>query len=66
MNILLVNSNIVRCARSGYPLTPAPTGLISIAGVLRHHCIDTTLHYAKVDIDLLKQVAAPWPEVSTC
>jgi len=37
MNILLVNSNIVRCARSGYPLTPAPTGLISITGVLRRH-----------------------------
>jgi len=35
MNVLLVNSNITRCARVGYGLTPAPAGLISIAGVLR-------------------------------
>ena len=35
MNILLVNSNITRCGRSGYGRTPAPTGLISLAGVLR-------------------------------
>jgi radical SAM superfamily enzyme YgiQ (UPF0313 family) len=34
MNVLLLNSNIVRCARSGYPQTPAPTGLIYLAGVL--------------------------------
>ena len=35
MNILLINSNVTRCARSGYGPTPAPAGPISLAGVLR-------------------------------
>lgn len=45
--------------RSGVPLQ-------TIASVLRHHCIDTTLQYTKVDVDMLKQVAAPWPEGASC
>jgi radical SAM superfamily enzyme YgiQ (UPF0313 family) len=44
MNVLLLNSNIVRCARSGYPQTPAPTGLIYLAGVLVSHG-----HRVKID-----------------
>lgn len=40
--------------------------LQTIASVLRHRCIDTTLHYTKVDIEMLKQVAPAWPEVSPC
>jgi len=43
--------------RKGVPLQ-------SIAGILRHRNIDTTLHYAKVDIESLRRVAAPWPEVA--
>lgn len=31
--------------------------------VLRHRGIDTTAHYAKVDVKLLKEIAQPWPEV---
>jgi site-specific recombinase XerD len=31
--------------------------------VLRHRGIDTTAYYAKVDVNLLKQIAQPWPEV---
>jgi len=34
VNVLLVNSNSTRCARSGYGLTPAPAGLICLASVL--------------------------------
>jgi site-specific recombinase XerD len=45
--------------RAGVPLQ-------TIASVLRHHCFDTTLHYTKVDIQMLKQVASPWPEASPC
>jgi integrase/recombinase XerD len=35
--------------------------LHEIAAVLRHVSIETTYHYAKVDQDLLRMVAAPWP-----
>jgi site-specific recombinase XerD len=39
------------------------TPLYGIASVLRHRSIATTTIYAKVDLDLLRQVAQPWPEV---
>jgi integrase/recombinase XerD len=32
-----------------------------IGAVLRHRSPDTTAHYAKVDIMMLRQVAQPWP-----
>lgn len=38
----------------------------SIAGVLRHRSIETTGIYAKVDRQLLEQVAQPWPEGAPC
>jgi hypothetical protein len=31
--------------------------------VLRHRSIDMTAYYAKADVELLKRVAQPWPEV---
>jgi site-specific recombinase XerD len=37
-----------------------------IASVLRHGSTETTAYYAKVDVNLLQQVAQPWPEVPTC
>jgi len=37
-----------------------------IAEVLRHRSIETTALYAKVDVQLLEQVAQPWPEVAPC
>ena len=40
--------------------------LEDIAAILRHRCIETTLHYAKVDLALLRQVIQPWPEVNPC
>jgi site-specific recombinase XerD len=40
--------------------------LNDIAAILRHRSIETTVHYAKVDIALLKEVAQPWPEVDLC
>jgi len=40
--------------------------LESIAVLLRHRSLDTTAHYAKVDVKLLRKLAQPWPEVSPC
>lgn len=37
-----------------------------IGEVLRHRCVESTAHYAKVDVQLLQQIATPWPEVSSC
>ena len=37
--------------------------LKEIADILRHHSIETTNIYAKVDLRQLTQVALPWPEV---
>jgi site-specific recombinase XerD len=42
--------------RHGVPLN-------QIALVLRHRGIDTTAYYAKADVNLLKQIAQPWPQV---
>jgi integrase/recombinase XerD len=40
--------------------------LQEIAGVLRHRSTATTEIYAKVDVVALRQVAQPWPEVTSC
>ena len=40
--------------------------LYEIGQVLRHRSLDMTAYYAKVDIELLKQVTQPWPEVLSC
>jgi site-specific recombinase XerD len=40
--------------------------LQDIASILRHHSIETTEIYAKVDVATLQQIAQPWPEVQTC
>lgn len=42
--------------RHGVPLD-------QIGLVLRHRGIDTTAHYAKADVSLLKEISQPWPEV---
>jgi site-specific recombinase XerD len=40
--------------------------LAGIGAVLRHRSPRTTAHYAKVDFDLLSEIAQPWPEVASC
>ena len=32
-----------------------------IGAVLRHRCIESTAHYAKVDAAMLRLVTQPWP-----
>jgi len=41
--------------------------LQTIASLLRHQSINTTVLYAKVDVEMLSQIAQPWPgEVTPC
>jgi len=41
--------------------------LQAIGRVLRHQSIDTTFLYAKVDVEMLSEIAQPWPgEVTPC
>ena len=40
--------------------------LPSIGAVLRHASVETTAHYAKVDMALLQEVASVWPEAQPC
>lgn len=40
--------------------------LQEIAGVLRHQSIATTEIYGKVDVLALREIAQPWPEVTSC
>jgi site-specific recombinase XerC len=43
----------------------ADVDLEGIAAVLRHRSVETTALYAKVDLQMLGQVAQPWPEVAS-
>jgi site-specific recombinase XerD len=44
----------------------AGASLDAIATLLRHASTDSTAYYAKVDVELLRRVAQPWPEVPRC
>ncbi len=40
--------------------------LDAVGAVLRHRSPDTTAHYAKVDVAMLRQIAQPWPGDAAC
>ena len=40
--------------------------LEAVGAVLRHKSADTTVHYAKVDLHMLRPIAQPWPGDLTC
>jgi site-specific recombinase XerD len=42
-------------------MVSAGVPLAQIAQVLRHHSLQTTAAYARVDLDRLRLVSAPWP-----
>jgi site-specific recombinase XerD len=54
---VLRHSAAVRMLRAGASLT-------EIGALLRHASIETTFHYAKVDRDLLREIAMAWPGVA--
>jgi site-specific recombinase XerD len=56
---LLRHSAATEMLRQGLPLE-------DIGAVLRHRSVDTTAHYAKVDLTLLREITRPWPEVTSC
>ena len=44
----------------------AGASLDAVGTVLRHRSIDTTAHYAKVDLAMLQQIVQPWPGEASC
>ena len=44
----------------------AGASLDAVGTVLRHRSIDTTAHYAKVDVAMLRQVVQTWPGDASC
>jgi integrase/recombinase XerD len=44
----------------------AGASLDAVGTVLRHRSIDTTAHYAKVDLAMLRPIAQPWPGEASC
>lgn len=56
---LLRHSAATTMLRSG-------NSLDTISAVLRHRSSDSTAHYAKVDLEMLAQVAQPWPGGASC
>ena len=40
--------------------------LQSVGAVLRHRSLETTAHYAKVDVNMLAQITQPWPGDASC
>jgi site-specific recombinase XerD len=40
--------------------------LDAVGTVLRHRSMETTAHYAKVDLFMLRQITQPWPGDMPC
>jgi len=46
-------------------MVSAGVPIVRIGQVLRHQSLQTTAIYARVDIDQLRALAAPWPTTGT-
>jgi site-specific recombinase XerD len=42
-------------------MVQAGVPIVQVGQVLRHRSLQTTAIYARVDIEQLRQLAAPWP-----
>jgi integrase/recombinase XerD len=58
-------ANLLRHSAATSMLRAGAT-LDAISSLLRHRSSDTTAHYAKVDVAMLRQVVQPWPEGASC
>ncbi len=58
-------ANLLRHSAATAMLRAGAT-LDAIGTVLRHRSADTTAHYAKVDVGMLRQIAQPWPGDASC
>jgi len=58
-------ANLLRHSAATAMLRAGAT-LDAIGAVLRHRSTDTTTHYAKVDVAMLRQIAQPWPGAVSC
>lgn len=58
-------ANLLRHSAATSMLRAGAT-LNAVGTVLRHRSANTTAHYAKVDVAMLKQVAQPWPGSASC
>lgn len=58
-------ANLLRHSAATSMLRAGAT-LDAVGTVLRHRSIDTTAHYAKVDVTMLQLIAQPWPGETPC
>ena len=58
-------ANLLRHSAATSMLRAGAT-LDAVSAVLRHRSLDTTAHYAKVDIAMLRPIAQPWPGDAPC
>ena len=58
-------ANLLRHSAATSMLRAGAT-LDAVSAVLRHRSLDTTAHYAKVDIAMLQPIAQPWPGGAPC
>jgi site-specific recombinase XerD len=56
---LLRHSAATAMLRSGCALE-------TVSGVLRHRSLEMTSYYAKIDVQMLMEIAQPWPEGAPC
>jgi integrase/recombinase XerD len=58
-------ANLLRHSAATAMLREGAT-LDAVSALLRHRSLDTTAHYAKIDLPMLRGVAQPWPEGAPC
>jgi len=58
-------ANVLRHSAATSLLRAGAT-LDAVSALLRHRSLDTTAHYAKVDVLMLRRLAQPWPEGAPC
>lgn len=58
-------ANLLRHSAATSMLRAGAT-LDAVGTMLRHRSIDTTAHYAKVDVAMLRPIAQPWPGEAPC